>query len=168
MRKLFLLCLLLYFAVSAVTRAQAESLTCSVSLSDTQRVLTPRTAEGRSFSTFELDLNRDPQVWWMHQNYCVLARDFKRARFEGGLCMLVMTGAEISGPSAPLILSVDLNRNVATAGDALPTLIQQPWKESLSIRLPINTSSQSTWIRQTFATKGRKGELTALEISCSP
>ena len=164
MRTTISLLLAIVFNLPGAVVAEVNQLTCSVTLQDSQKVLKPRSATARLFSSFTLDLSIDKGNGWMHQNQCVSAKDFRGAHFDGYLCLFVITGTVSPDPSASVKLWVDLSRDAVESG-TVPT-------RSLRIKggsgfvVPINLSGEKVTVQQTFATRGRRGELTMANISC--
>lgn len=147
--------------------ADVNPLTCSVTLQDTVRVLKPRSEFGRAFSTFTLDLSKDPKGW-EHQNRCVSAKDFRGASFAGFLCLVVISGAGSEDPSAPVFLSVQITRDAVEMNDQRASSYPAGSRSrgASSLLVPINTSGERVELRHTFATKGGKGELFDALILC--
>jgi hypothetical protein len=155
------------FAVPSAVLADAKQLTCSVALQDTQRVLKPRSELGRDFSTFTLNATQDPKGW-VHQNRCAVAKDFRGASFAGYLCLVVITGAGSEDPSGPFFLSVDISRDsVELDSRGSPRLSLRPRSRGASrLLVPIDARGETIEVQHTFATKGGRGDLHQLSITC--
>jgi hypothetical protein len=164
MRTTLSLLLAVIFNVPGAVVAEVNQLRCSVTLQDTQMVLKPRSTTGQEFSTFTLDLSIDKENGWTHQNRCVSATDFRGARFDRYLCLVVITGAFSPDPSASVKLSVELSRDAVEYG-TVPTSSFRS-KGGSRFLVPINLSGEKITVEQTFATRGRRGELTMATISC--
>jgi len=164
MRTTISLLLAIVFNLPGAVVAEVNQLTCSVTLQDSQKVLKPRSATARLFSSFKLDLSIDKVNGWMHQNRCVSAADFRGAHFDGYLCLVVITATGSPDPSVPVKLSVDLSRDAVEYG-TLPT---SPLRSKGSSRFiaPINLGGEMVTVEHTFATRGRRGELSVANISC--
>lgn len=147
--------------------ADVKQLTCDVALQDTQRVLKPRSEVGRSFSTFTLNAAQDPKGW-VHQNQCVVAKDFRGASFAGYLCLVVITGAGSEDPSAPSFLSVEISRDaVELDSKGRPRSLSGPRSRGASrLVVPIDTRGDRVDLSHTFATKGGRGDLYEMRVTC--
>ncbi len=158
----------------SVVVAQSAPLKCTVHLTQgsmlNTKVLAPRTKFGRQFARFSLDLEKDPQEAWQHQNMCVTKRDFQGASFDGTLCVVVGTGQESADVTAPGSLFVDVLRDVVRTGSAAGTMrLPGVRKESLggvNVVIPFNRDGRRFMYNQSFANKGTKGELSGLVIEC--
>jgi hypothetical protein len=146
--------------------AEVNQMTCTVTLQDTQRVLKPRSAMGRAFSTFTLDLSRDPQIAWEHQNLCLMAKDFRGASFGGYLCLVVITGSGSADPSAPVQLSVEFSRDAVKLGDASSYNGGTRVRGGSTLLVPLNMSGEMVTVSHRFAHRGGIGELTEARLSC--
>ena len=137
--------------------AEVNQMTCTVTVRDTQTVVKPRSAMGRAFSTFTLDLSRDPQVAWEHQNLCVRAKDFRGASFGGYLCLVVITGSGSADPSAPVQLSVEFSRDAVQLGDLPRDDGRSGARGGSMLLVPINLSGDTVSVRHRFAHRGGRG-----------
>jgi len=154
-------------AVPSAVLADDKQLTCSVALQDTQRVLKPRSEVGRDFSRFTLNAAQDPKGW-VHQNRCVDAKDFRGASFAGYLCLVVITGAGSEDPSGPFFLTVDISRDaVELDSKGSPRQVSGPRSRGASrLLVPIDARGERVDLSHTFATKGGRGDLYEMRITC--
>ena len=167
MRILVFLLLASISTAPATALADDKQLTCSVALQDTQRVLKPRSEVGRDFSRFTLNAAQDPKGW-VHQNRCVDAKDFRGASFAGYLCLVVITGAGSEDPSAPFFLSVEISRDaVELDSKGRPRSLSGPRSRGASrLLVPIDARGERVELSHTFATKGGRGDLYEMRITC--
>jgi len=165
----------------SLARAEGNTLSCKISLWQVPKSkkgavspfdaieLEPRTSYGKSFSTFELELDRVGGEAWLHQNMCVGRRDFRSGRFPGTLCVVVMTAQESEGTAAASALVVDVSRlaqvSQTQGGKLLPPVTENLGGFRGSI--PIDASGKTVSLTQFFPpSKSREGDLAKMEIAC--
>ncbi|NDC38721.1 MAG: hypothetical protein EBZ48_11800 [Proteobacteria bacterium] len=161
--------------------AEGNTLSCKISLWQVPKSkkgavspsdaieLEPRTSYGKSFSTFELELDRVGGEAWLHQNMCVGRRDFRSGRFLGTLCVVVMTAQESEGTASASALVVDVSRlaqvSQTQGGKLLPPVTENLGGFRGSI--PIDASGKTVSLTQFFPpSKSREGDLAKMEIAC--
>jgi len=162
------------FFVPAVVVADSNPLTCKVTLLQSSkslpRTLKPRTEFGEKFSSFSLDLQKNPDEAWLHQNLCVNKKDFRGGSFEGTLCLVIMTARELPSAESAPALYVDVSRQVessASRGKGLLSGISNKSLGSVHAVIPLATNGATVVYQQSFATNGSRGDLTQLNFECS-
>jgi hypothetical protein len=160
-------------SLTVPTVALCAPLKCSVRISDSERndSFVPQTDFGRSFSEFTLDLSRDPDQAWLHQNMCINRSDFKGARFTGSVCLIVMSTRSGTTPTGLPALYVSV-------WQGKPTIAPQPRLLSKGISvsrrmnsdselvIPINLNAREIRWRQTFKINSSR-DLAYLDITCA-
>jgi hypothetical protein len=162
------------FLVPAVVAADSKPLTCTVILQQSSksmpRTLKSRTEFGEKFSSFSLDLQKNPDEAWLHQNLCVNKKDFRGGSFEGTLCLVVMTARELPSADAAPALYVDVSRQGESSpsrGKGLLSGISNRSLGSVHAVIPLATDGATVVYQQSFASDGSRGELAQLNFECS-
>ena len=162
------------FLVPAVVAADSKPLTCRVVLQQSSksmpRTLKPRTEFGEKFSSFSLDLQKNPDEAWLHQNLSVNKKDFRGGSFAGTLCLVVMTARELPSADAAPALYVDVSHqgdSSASRGKGLRSGISNKSLGSVHAVVPLATDGSTVIYQQSFASNGSRGELAQLNFECS-
>jgi hypothetical protein len=162
------------FFVPAVVVADSKPLTCKVTLQQSSKsvpkTLKPRTEFGDKFSSFSLDLQKNPDEAWLHQNLCVNKKDYRGGAFEGTLCLVVMTARELPSADAAPALYVDVLRQVKSSASGRKGLLSGISNKSLgSVHaiIPLATDGRTVVYQQSFASDGSRDDLTQLNFECS-
>jgi len=160
-------------SLTVPTVALCEPLKCSVRISDSERneSFVPQTDFGRSFSEFTLDLSRDPDEAWQHQNMCINRNDFKGARFTGSVCLIVMSTRSGTTPTGLPALYVAVWQGKLVIAPE-PRLLSKGVSASRRMNsdselvIPIDINAREIRWRQLFKINSTR-DLAYLEIKCT-